>query len=72
MYQMNRKTSSTFFYSARTLTLAISARHTAFPGAGKPLAFRQGVELRVNEHPLIVYFIDFYPQKFNFLVEIDR
>ena len=71
MYQMNRKTSSTFFAS-RTLTLAISARCTAFPGAGKRLAFRQGVELRVNEHPLIVYFIDFYLQKFNFLVEIDR
>ena len=71
MYQMNRKTSSTFF-SSRTLTLAISARCTAFPGAGKPLAFGQGVELRVNKHPLIVYFIDFYLQKFNLFVEIDR
>ena len=71
MYQMNRKTSSTFF-STRTLTLAILARCTAFPGVGKPFAFRQGVELRVNKHPLIVYFIDSCQQKLNFFVEIDR
>ena len=72
IYQMSRKTRLTFFYSTRTLTLALWARRTAFLGAGKPLAFRQGVELRVNKHPLIVYFIDFYLQQFNFFVEIDR
>ena len=58
------------FFSTRTLTLAISARCTAFPGAGKPPAFRQGVELRVNKHPLIVYFIDSFLQKFNFLYRL--
>ena len=55
----------------RSETLAMWASETAFPGPGNPLAYGQGVVLRVPKHPLIVYFIDFCRQKFNFL-EFDR
>ena len=50
----------------RSETLAISASETAFPGPGNPLAYGEGVVLRVTKQSLIVYFIDFCPQKFNF------